>query len=62
MVSYNERNNFVKEQILIQNYSSTCALKKEIRDRIKNRSDLNWILCCIKSEGSMLSLNFKYCN
>ena len=62
MATFSENKIFDQEQLLIQDYASSHALKKEIRDRIKNRGALNWILCCMRSEGAFLSLKFKYCN
>ncbi|MCG8604991.1 hypothetical protein MJD09_08345 [bacterium] len=51
-----------QDQILIEEFDSSCALKREIRNRVQNRKKQNWNLRSIKAQGRYLSLIFECSN
>lgn len=48
-----------KENILISAFDSACALKREIRTRIEQRTQQHWSLCGMKTSGGFIQLCFK---
>jgi hypothetical protein len=50
------------DEIFIRTYKSACALKNEIRDRIRARKERNWDFCSIETRGPVITLTYKQPN
>ena len=57
-----EKIKYIKDEILIRTYASACALKNEIRKKIRERRELHWDFCGLTSRGPFILLCFKKCS
>ena len=57
--SHQINSRYDSEKLLLKAYRSACALKNEIRDKIRRRSEGNWDFCGMRSKGSFILLCFR---
>lgn len=57
--SHNIEDDHAVEKLFIRAFKSACALKNEIRKRIRQRADGQWDFCGLSSKGAFIFLCFR---
>jgi hypothetical protein len=57
--SSNIEKNCAEEKLFIRAFKSACALKQEIRRRIRRRAQGQWNFCGLSSKGAFIFLCFR---